>query len=121
MNGPYEAIGMVIRKKPIHTKTENGNSLEIGFPVCEVTEYLDENGAKAVAVLMNQGDVFNELLNAANNTVEGLAEEYFINSDHDDEWICDTLGSVLAGVYFSARSAIVCAQGRSYELDADKA
>lgn len=111
--GPYEAIGKVIRKLPVETKIDGGSKFEAGFPVCEVTEYLDEGGAKAVAQLMNRGDVFPELLAAANTTVDGLAEEYFIEAEHDDEWIYDTLGSVVAGIYFSARAAIARAEGRS--------
>lgn len=53
--GPYEAIGKVIRKLPVETKVDGGSKFEVGFPVCEVTEYLDEGGAKAVARLMNAG------------------------------------------------------------------
>ncbi|WP_349506974.1 hypothetical protein [Agrobacterium pusense] len=63
-SGPYEAIGKVIRKKPVQTKTETGTLFEVGFPVCEVTEYLDEDGAKAVAALMNRGDVLPYVLAA---------------------------------------------------------
>lgn len=111
--GPYEAIGKVIRKLPVETKVDGGTHIEIGFPVCEATEYLDEEGAKAVARLMNRGDVFPQLIAAAKITVDGLAEEYLITTDHDDEWIYDTLGSVVAGIYFSARAAIARAEGRS--------
>ena len=54
-----------------------------------------------------------DLLEAAKNTVSGLAEEYLIAADRDDEWIYDTLGSVVSGIYFSARAAIARAEGRS--------
>lgn len=56
---------------------------------------------------------YDDLLEAANKAVDGLAEEYLIIAECDDDWIYDTLGSVLAGVYFSARSAIAKAEGRS--------
>ena len=56
---------------------------------------------------------YDDLLVAANKTVDGLAEEYLITADCDDDWIYDTLGSVLSGVYFAARSAIARAEGRS--------
>lgn len=54
-----------------------------------------------------------DLLDAANKTVDGLAEEYLIIAECDDDWIYDTLGSVLAGAYFSSRAAIAKAEGRS--------
>ncbi|MDH1268950.1 hypothetical protein N5C81_15095 [Rhizobium pusense] len=56
---------------------------------------------------------YDGLLDAANKTVDGLAEEYLITAECDDDWIYDTLGSVLAGAYFSARAAIAKAEGRS--------
>lgn len=112
MSGPYEAIGTVIRKKPVQTKTETGTSFEIGFPACEVTEYLDEDGAKAVAGLMNRGDVLPEVIEA----LKELLEAY---SKPDERLCCDgrdcgCMGStVRQQAEHYARAAIAKAEGRS--------
>jgi hypothetical protein len=78
---PYEAIGKVIRKLPIQTKTETGTSFKIGFPVCEVTEYLDDDGAKAVAALLNRGDVLADLVNAAKRAAEVMERHIYPKPD----------------------------------------
>jgi hypothetical protein len=53
----YAAEGAIIRKLPTETRTENGVKISIGFPVCTLTEWCDEQ-AEAVAEIMNRGEAF---------------------------------------------------------------
>lgn len=53
----YAAEGATIRKLPTETPTENGVKISIGFPVCTLTEWCDDQ-AEAVAEIMNRGEAF---------------------------------------------------------------
>lgn len=93
---------------------------EVGFgspaEIADVCSHSSEDFDKEVAEAKANANLIAaapDLLDAANKTVDGLAEEYLITAECDDDWIYDTLGSVLAGAYFSARAAIAKAEGRS--------
>lgn len=53
----YEADGAVIRKLPVQTEVEGGVQISIGFPVCTLTEWCDDQG-EAVAEIMNRGELY---------------------------------------------------------------
>lgn len=49
MDGSYVAEGRTVRRSPTKTKT----GFKMGFPVCEVSEYLPEDAAQEIADAMN--------------------------------------------------------------------
>lgn len=50
INGEFYAKGSRVFRAPIETKTEGGTSINVGFPVCTVSEYVD---VEAVASCLN--------------------------------------------------------------------
>jgi hypothetical protein len=53
----YKADGRIIRKLPVETKIEGGSRFSIGFPVCTISEYVEDQG-EAVADLLNRGEAY---------------------------------------------------------------
>ena len=93
----YEADGPIIRKLPVETKTETGIKISIGFPVCTLTEWCDEQG-EAVAELMNRGEAYAssqaeiERLRASGREFMEAAEAVFdwmngndLSADHEEQ------------------------------------
>jgi hypothetical protein len=61
----YSATGTMIHKAPVHTKlAEGGTSISLGFPVCEVTEWVGEEQASTVADLLCRGEQVDALREA---------------------------------------------------------
>ncbi len=49
----YEARGTVVHKLPVKVPTEGGTSIEIGFPVCTASEYVD---AETLAAMLDKSE-----------------------------------------------------------------
>lgn len=60
----YYARGGKVWKSPVRRRKEGGSSIQLGFPVCTMTEAAGEENAAVVAELMNRGDVADDLLEA---------------------------------------------------------
>lgn len=58
----YYAEGRNIHKRPIEKKVEGGTRITIGFRAAVATDEVGEEGAQAIAGLMNQGVKFDALL-----------------------------------------------------------
>ena len=55
MDGTYYARGAMVLKSPVKTPLANGgHSVSVGFPVCEATDYVGEQGAKFIADALNR-------------------------------------------------------------------
>lgn len=52
----YRAKGMEIFKNPVEERLEHGTRYQVGFPVCVATEYIGEDGAQALAALLDLGE-----------------------------------------------------------------
>lgn len=65
----YQADGKIIRKLPIKTKVEGGTSYELGFPVCTLSEYVEDQ-SEAVAELLNRGEAYGKLRMALTPSAE---------------------------------------------------
>lgn len=55
MDGRYYAENGKVWKAPVATKTETGQSISIGFPVCTMHDAAGKEAAVTVAALMNLG------------------------------------------------------------------
>jgi hypothetical protein len=56
-DGRYYARDGLVYKAPVqHDKPDGSTSFSLGFPVCKVLEYVGEDAAETVALLMNQGE-----------------------------------------------------------------
>lgn len=53
MNGRFYADGDTVFREPISEQTSRGQSITVGFPVCDVSEYLG-GGAETLASILNQ-------------------------------------------------------------------
>ena len=53
LNARYEARGNVVHKLPVKVPTEGGTSIEIGFPVCTASEYVD---AATLAAILDKSE-----------------------------------------------------------------
>ncbi len=54
MDGGYYIKGDVVWKAPKRTKTETGTSINVGFPVCKMTEFVGAEAAQFIADAMNK-------------------------------------------------------------------
>ena len=55
-DGSYYAKGDTVWKRPVETRGAGGSKISFGFPVCQMSDIVGEEGAETVAELMNQGD-----------------------------------------------------------------
>jgi len=70
----YSAIGTMIHKAPVHTKlAEGGTSITLGFPVCEVTEWVGAEQASTVADLLCRGEQYDAVVDVAKALRQHLA------------------------------------------------
>jgi hypothetical protein len=71
MDGTFYAKGRVIHRSPIEKVRPDGRtSISVGFPVCEVSEYLNENAAQKLADILNAHDPMLAALKAAREMLE---------------------------------------------------
>lgn len=53
-NGEYYSQGSVIHKSPVVTKNPAGGStVSIGFPVCTISDYIDDSGITFIIDVLN--------------------------------------------------------------------
>lgn len=58
MDGRYYAASRGrVYKAPVATKTETGQSISVGFPVCTMTEYVGEEAAQTIATMLNLAEI----------------------------------------------------------------
>lgn len=99
-DGRYYARDGWVHKAPVqHDKQDGSTSFSLGFPVCEMSEYVGEDAAETVALLMNQGAQATHLreVNAALVAVIERAQIWM--PEHLDDW------------HASARAALSRAKG----------
>lgn len=75
----YSAKGAVIHKAPVHTRNDDGSTnITLGFPVCEVSDWVGEDQASTVAELLCRGERYDELesaIRSAHWALEQAAED----------------------------------------------
>ncbi|MGP1257073.1 MAG: hypothetical protein ACTS10_21835 [Kiloniellales bacterium] len=52
-DGSYYADGRVVHKSPEKAKTESGTGITIGFPVCQLSEWVGDEAAQVIADALN--------------------------------------------------------------------
>lgn len=53
----YFAKGLTVHKSPVSEAVNGGKRISVGFPVCTVSEYIGEEGATAVAEMLNLAEL----------------------------------------------------------------
>jgi hypothetical protein len=97
----YYANGATIHKAPVRTRNQNGSTnISLGFPVCELTDWVGEEQAETVAELLCRGERYDELVKA----LTGLLERYtsLVNCGDCGNWDPETEDDVIA-----ARAALM--------------
>lgn len=91
MSQKYTAKGLVVHKEPGKKKMGDGSTAyTLGFPVCEVTDWVGEDGAMTVAKLLSAADgVDTNLIDAAPDLLEALkyARRFLRGLDHDVDYV----------------------------------
>ena len=52
-DGSYFAEGRLVHRSPEKARTENGINITIGFPVCQLSEWVGDEAAEAIAYALN--------------------------------------------------------------------
>lgn len=81
----YAAEGATIRKLPVETPTENGVKISIGFPVCTLSEWCDDQ-AEAVAEIMNRGEAYEANQARISELEDRLRDAIRIAAEAAEEW-----------------------------------
>lgn len=83
----YKAEGAIIFKASVHTKNADGStSISVGFPVCEVTDWIGEDQATTVAELLCRGERYDALADALNklSMLALQSDRYRADADYRD-------------------------------------
>ncbi|APT60036.1 hypothetical protein RGI145_22385 [Roseomonas gilardii] len=74
-DGRYYARDGLVYKAPVqHDEPDGSTSFSLGFPVCKMLEYVGEDAAETVALLMNQGEQATHLREVNAALVEALRD-----------------------------------------------
>jgi len=54
LDGSYYVEGRIVHRAPLAKKTETGRSISLGFPVCELSEWVGDEAAQIIADALNE-------------------------------------------------------------------
>jgi len=54
LDGSYYVEGRTVRCAPLASETPSGRSISLGFPVCELSEWVSDEAAQIIAEALNE-------------------------------------------------------------------
>ena len=69
-NGEFYAMDGIVHRAPVHTKTETGTNINVGFPVCEPSDYVD---AEQLAGCLNEHEALKSRVEELTKALEEIS------------------------------------------------